>query len=107
MILVTDILNSDNLGGQCLDVVEIHLTALGDGRASPVKPRWKKRALAAKSFLAGRMHLPRGITVNSGDADGVFPASWIKRAFLKASVGSRVGLFYAAAIGMKFHNLGE
>ena len=36
-----------------------------------------------------------------------FPASWIKTTLLKASAGSRAGLFYVAASGTKLHNLGE
>ena len=107
MILVTNILSSDNLREQCLEAFEFHLMPLGDGRASQEKPRWKKRALAAKSFLAGLICLPRGITVGSGAADSVFPASWVKRALLKAPAGSRAGLFYVAASGTKLHNLGE
>ena len=51
--------------------------------------------------------LPRGITVDSGAADSVFPSTWLRRALLRASPGSIAGQFYVAASGTRLANLGQ
>ena len=69
--------------------------------------KWKKSAAALKSFLASLISLPRGITVDSGAADSVFPARWLRRSLLGVSPGSLAKQFYIAASGTKLMNLGQ
>ena len=69
--------------------------------------RWKWSASDLTFYLATLIMLPRGITVDSGAADSVFPASWLRRTLLKASPGSIAGQFYVAASGTRLANLGQ
>ena len=80
---------------------------LAADKEGPKKSRMRRNAAALEAFLAGLIPLPRGITVDSGAADSVFPASWLRRALLCASPGSIARLFYVAASGTKIFNLGQ
>ena len=84
------------------DELSRHLGPLGSEKKST--PTWRK---STRDYLAGLIKLPRGITVDSGAADSVFPCSWVRKALMRASAGSLAGLFYVAASGQKLNNLGE
>ena len=73
----------------------------------PSKSRVRRSAAALRQFLAGMVRLPRGITVDSGAADSVFPVSWLRRALLRASPGSIAKQIYVAASGTRIGNLGQ
>ena len=49
----------------------------------------------------------RGLTVDSGPADSVYPRSWIRAALIMISKGFREGLHYIAASGTRIPNQGE
>ena len=76
-------------------------------KEGPNKNRVRRSAAALRHFLAGLIQLPRGITVDSGAADSVFPASWLRRVLLCASPGSIAKQFYVAASGTRLGNLGQ
>ena len=60
-----------------------------------------------KEALKNMFKLNRGLTVDSGAADSVFPTSWLRKALIRASVGSVRGLYYIAASGTRILNNGE
>ena len=63
--------------------------------------------LFIKSKLRDLFKFHRGLTVDSGAADSVFPTGWIKKSWIRASMGSLRGLFYIAASGTRIANDGE
>ena len=73
--------------------------------AAPKVWQWSK--LALRDYLRKLTKLSRGITVDSGAADSVFPAKWIRRTLVRPSAGSKSGLHYVAASGNRLANLGE
>ena len=76
-------------------------------KEGPSKGRVRRSAAALRQFLAGLIQLPRGNTVDSGAADSVFPASWLRRALLCASPGPLAKQFSVAASGTRLGNLGQ
>ena len=92
---------------ECLLHVNQDRYLLAADKEGPKKGRVKRSAAALRQFLAGLIQLPRGITVDSGAADSVFPSSWLRRILLCASPGSIAGFFYVAASGTRIANLGQ
>ena len=52
------------------------------------------RELSSAEKSSGWTKLKRGITIDSGAADSVFPASWINQKHVMESKGSRAGVRY-------------
>ena len=64
-----------------------------------------KRSIREK--LAMMFRIKRGLTVDSGAADSVFPKSWVRQVLRMISKGMRDGLHYVAASGQRIPNEGE
>ena len=62
---------------------------------------------SVRERLAKMFRIRRGLTVDSGAADSVYPSSWIKAALIMISKGFREGLHYIAASGTRIPNQGE
>ena len=92
---------------ECLSYIGEDRYLLAADKEGPSKSRVRRSAAALRQFLAGMIRLPRGITVDSGAADSVFPASWLRKALLRASPGSVARQFYVAASGTRLDNLGQ
>ena len=92
---------------ECLSACGSDRYLLAADKEGPSKSRVRRSAAALRGFLAGLIQLPRGITLDSGAADSVFPASWLRRALLSASPGSITKQFYVAASGTRLGNLGQ
>ena len=92
---------------ECLSTCGSDRYLLAADKEGPSKSRVRRSAAALRGFLAGLIQLPRGITVDSGAADSVFPASWLRRSLLSASPGSIAKQFYVAASGTRLGNLGQ
>ena len=68
---------------------------------------WKRSRVALREYISKLTRLSRGITIDSGAADSVFPAKWVKKHMVRPSAGSKNGLHYVAASGTRLANLGE
>ena len=75
------------------------------GSGDPKPKVFVKRSIGEK--LAGMFRVRRGLTVDSGAADSVYPRSWVRAALIMISKGMREGLNYIAASGQKIPNKGE
>ena len=66
------------------------------------------RTTAARKVGGTRMRMSRGITVDSGAADNVFPRRMIRKGMrVRQSEASRQGVHYVAADGVRIANEGE
>jgi hypothetical protein len=66
------------------------------------------RTTAARKVGGARMRMSRGITVDSGAADNVFPRRMIRKGMrVRQSEASRQGVHYVAADGARIANEGE
>ena len=68
---------------------------------------WRNFSDEVKKRLSNMFKLRRGLAVDSGAADSVYPTSWIKRFRIKVSRGSLKGLFYVSASNSNIMNDGE
>ena len=68
--------------------------------------KWRDTPSFIKTKLKDLFRWHRGLTVDSGAADSVFPTGWLKRSWIRASLGSLRGLFYIAASNTKIANDG-
>ena len=66
---------------------------------------WVKRSVKEK--LEKMFGVKRGLTVESGAADSVYPISWVRAALIMISEGMRLGLHYVAAGEARIPNKGE
>ena len=73
--------------------------------ASKTSKLWAKKSV--RDRLASMFRIRRGITVDSGAADSVYPRSWVRSALIMISQGMRMGLHYVAAGGARIPNQGE
>ena len=71
------------------------------------KRTWRDLPDQVKMRLKHMFKTRRGLTIDSGAADSVFPTSWIKKILIRASKGSKAGLYYLAASNTKIFNDGE
>ena len=74
------------------------------------EPRGKGKIYAKRSVrdrLASMFRIRRGLTVDSGAADSVYPRSWVRAALIMISQGMKMGLHYVAAGGARIPNQGE
>ena len=62
---------------------------------------------SVKEKLEKMFGVKRGLTVDSGPADSVYPISWVRAALIMISEGMRLGLHYVAAGGARIPNKGE
>ena len=79
-------------------------------KASESGPKEKEKIFVKTSIrelLARMFRAKRGLTVDSGAADSVYPRSWVRKALVMISRGMRAGLHYVAASGTRIPNEGE
>ena len=77
-------------------------------RDRPVLAVTTGKAIASRKVGGARIRMTRGITVDSGAADNVFPRRMIRRGMkVRQSEASRQGVHYVAADGVRIANEGE
>ena len=81
------------------------LLTFSDEDGKSAKSIFVKRSVRER--LARMFMVRRGLTVDSGAADNVYPRSWVRQALIMISKGMREGLHYIAASGSRIPNEGE